>query len=157
MSSLYNYVKSTLNYSNVSPILPDFSSFHLISKVPKAPYYNNYKFIPTIHKTEQKPENGKYFNNTIGCADDLVYFALQGCQKNIAEFKALGIDERIKSALMQAASNLVTAKAKYIVISSASLGFKDGNPNIATFVNEHENADPTLRIEYQIENYINNS
>ena len=154
MSSLYNYVRSSLNHSKISP---RFEAFDLISKVPSAPYYNNYKFIPTIHKTEEKPEDGKYFNHTIGCADDLVYFATKECHKNAAEFKALGIDERIKSSMMQAASNLVTAKAKYIVISSAGLGFKYGNPNIATFVNEHENADPTLRIEYQIENYINNS
>jgi hypothetical protein len=154
MTSLYNYIKATLP-SHGSKVLNDFSSFHLISKLPSAPYYNFYKFVPTIHKTEEKPEEGKYFNHTIGCADDLVFHAIGECYKNAAEFKALGIDERIKSALMQASSNLVTARAKYIVISSASLGFKDGNPNIATFVNEHENADPSLRIEYQIENYIN--
>ena len=152
MSSLYNYVRSTLNYSKISP---RFETFDLISKLPSAPYYNYYKFIPTIHKTQEKPEDGKYFNHTIGCADDLVYFATTKCEKNAAEFKALGINERIKSALMQASSNLVTAKAKYIVISSAALGFKYSNPNIATFVNEHENADQSLRIEYQIENYIN--
>lgn len=56
---------------------------------------------------------------------------------------------------MQASSNLVTAKAKYIVISSYALGYKYSNPNIATFVNEHPSTDPSLRIEYQIENYIN--
>jgi len=76
-------------------------------------------------------------------------------EKNLAEFKALGIDNRIKSAIMQAASNLVTARAKYIVISSYGLGVKYSNPNIATFVNEHPNADPSIRIEYQIENYMN--
>lgn len=157
MTSLYNYIKSTLpaRGTKVSNLLPDFSSFHLISKLPSAPYYNSYKFIPTIHKTEEKPEEGKYFNHKIGCADDLVFYATTECKKNAAEFKALGIEDRIKSALMQAASNLVTAKAKYIVISSYGLGFKYSNPNIATFVNEHPSADPTMRIEYQIENYIN--
>lgn len=156
MSSLYNYIKATLPIrgSNVSNKLPDFKSFHLISKLPSDPYYNSYKFIPTIHRTEEKPEEGKYFNDTIGCADDLVYHSLRGCENNAAEFIALGINIRIKSALMQASSNLVTARAKYIVISSACLGFKYSNPNIATFVNEHPNADPSLRIEYQIENYM---
>ena len=159
MSSLYNYVRSTLSNKVSSNGLPDFSSFHLISKLPSAPYYNNYKFIPTLHKTQEKPEEGKYFNHTIGCADDLVYYATKECDndKNAAEFRALGINDRIKSALMQASSNLVTARAKYIVISSYTLGHKYSNPNIATFVNEHPNADPSLRIEYQIENYINNS
>ena len=150
MTSLYNYIKPT-----IPDLYPDFSSFHLISKLPSAPYYNYYKFIPTIHKTEEKPEKGKYFNHTIGCADDLVFYATTECEKN-AEFIALGINDRIKSALMQASSNPVTARAKYIVISSYSLGFKYSNPNIATFVNEHQTADPTMRIEYQIENYISN-
>ena len=151
MTSLFNYIKPT-----ISGVLPNFASFHLISKLPLDPYYNNYKFVPTIHKTEEKPEDGKYFNHTIGCADDLVYYASKECYKNFAEFKALGIDYRIKSALMQASSNLVTARAKYIVVSSYGFGHKYGNPNIAVFVNEHPSADPTLRIEYQIENYINN-
>jgi hypothetical protein len=156
MSSLYNYVRTTLSNKVSSNGLPDFSSFHLISKLPLDPNYNNYKFIPTLHKTQEKPEDGKYFNHTIGCADDLVYFATKECEKNYAEFKALGIDERIKSSIMQASSNLVTARAKYIVISSFALGYKYSNPNIATFVNEHPSADPTMRIEYQIENYIHN-
>ena len=65
MSSLYNYVRSTLNHSKNSP---RFETFDLISKLPSAPYYNYYKFIPTIHKTEEKPEDGKYFNHSIGCA-----------------------------------------------------------------------------------------
>lgn len=155
MTSLYNYIKSTIpSRTKVSNGLPDFSSFHLISKLPLAPYYNSYKFVPTLHKTEEKPEEGKYFNHTIGCADDLVFYATTECYKNAAEFKALGIDDKIESALMQASSNLVTAKAKYIVISSYALGYKYSNPNIATFVNEHPSADPSLRIEYQIENYI---
>ena len=93
MSSLYNYVRSTLSNKVSSNGLPDFSSFHLISKLPSAPYYNNYKFIPTLHKTEEKPEEGKYFNHTIGCADDLVYFATKECDndKNAAEFRALEV------------------------------------------------------------------
>lgn len=56
--------------------------------------------------------------------------------------------------MMQAAANLLTTKAKYIIISSVGIGQKYGNPTIAVFVNEHENADPSLRIECQIENYI---
>ena len=151
MSSVYNYIKSSL--SNSKSRL-DLSSFQLISKLPLAPYYNFYKFIPTLHKTEEKPVNGKYFNHTIECADDIVYHASKECDKNAAEFKSLGINERIKSSMMQAAANLLTTKAKYIIISSVGIGHKYGNPNIAVFVNEHENADPSLRIEYQIENYI---
>ena len=151
MSSIYNYIKSSFNASRNKP---DFSSFQLISKLPLDPCYNFYKFIPTLHKTDEKPVNGKYFNHTIGCADDIVYYASKECYKNAAEFKALGINERIKSSMMQAAENLVTTKAKYIIISSVGIGQKYGNPNIAVFENEHENADPSLRIEYQIENYI---
>ena len=150
MSSVYKYIKSILNASRSDL---DFSSFQLISKLPLDPYYNLYKFIPTLHKTDEKPENGKYFNHTIGCADDIVYYASNECYKNAAKFKALGINERIKSSMMQAA-NLVTSEAKYIIISSVGIGQKYGNPNIAVFENEHGNVDPSLRIEYQIENYI---
>jgi len=154
MSSIYNYIKSILNSSKIRTNVLDFSSFQLLSKLPLDPYYNFYKFIPTLHKTDEKPENGKYFNHTIGCADDLVYYASKECYENGAEFKALGINERIKSSIMQAASNIIISKAKYIIISSVGIGQKYGNPNIAVFVNEHETADPLLRIEYQIENYF---
>ena len=146
MSSLFNFIKPTIKK------ISDFTSFHLISTLPRAPFYNVYKFIPTIHKTDEKPEDGKYFNHTIGCADDLVFYAKKECAKNLAEFKALGIEQRLESAIMQAACNPVTASAKYIVISSYSLGLKYSNPNIVTFVNEHEDAKPNIRIEYQIEN-----
>ena len=97
MSSVYNYIKSSLSNSKSKL---DFSSFQLISKLPLAPYYNFYKFIPTLHKTEEKPVHGKYFNHTIGCADDIVYHASKECEKNAAEFKSLGINERIKSSMM---------------------------------------------------------
>jgi hypothetical protein len=138
--------------------IPDFSSFNLISKLPSDPYYNYYKFIPTIHKTEEKPKDGKYFNHTIGCADDLVFYATTETEnyKIAAELRALDIYDKIKSVIMQASSNPITAKAKYIVISSYVFGYKYSNPNIATFVNVHSSADPTIRIEYQIENYILN-
>ena len=151
MSSVYNYIRSSLNASKQ---LPDFASFHLISKMPSLPDYNLYRFIPTLHKTEEKPQEGLHFNHKIGCADDITYFGVIDCEKQAAEYRALGINERIKSAIMQASSNLVTAKAKYIVISSVGLGYKYGNPNVFVFENEHSDADPNLRIEYQIENYI---
>ena len=152
MLSLFSYIQTTFQSQTRSKV--NFKSFGLISKLPLQPEYNFYNFMPTLHKTSEKPDNGKYFNYKIGCADDLVLHALKELHgKNYIQYKALGINERLHSAIMQASLNPVTGKAKYIVISSYGIGRKYGNPIIGVFENEHKDAEPSLRIEYQIENY----
>ena len=74
MQTTYNIFKSIFSKSrNTCTTTPDFSKFDIISKLPYAPYYNEYKFIPTIHKTSEIPQSGLYFNKEIYCADDMVY------------------------------------------------------------------------------------
>ena len=149
MLSLFGYIRSTFQRK------VNFESFRLISKLPLDKKYNEYKFCPIYHKTTEKPDNGKFFNYKIGCADDLVlYITKELYSDNYVEYRALGINERLPSAIMQASSNPGTGKAKYIVISSYGIGHKYGNPIIGVFENEHTDADPSLRVEYQIENYV---
>ena len=133
----------------------DFTKFKLLSKLPLQPEFNQIKFIPTIHKTLEKPEDGYIFNHKIGCADDLVFYASRECD-NCAELIALDIVNKVKTAIMQASTNLVTSKAKYIMISTFVFENKNKNKNknLIVFENEHKNVDPTFHIEYQIENYI---
>lgn len=57
--------------------------------------------------------------------------------------------------MMQASSNPMSAKAKYIVFTSNGLGYKYNNPIIGVFENIHHDADPNMRIEYEIYNTVN--
>lgn len=135
----------------------DFSKFDLISKLPSAPYYNEYKFIPIIHKTNDIPQSGLYFNKQVGCADDMVYQTSQEFNldnKNLAEYRALGFRDRLQQVMMQSAQNPLSAKAKYIVFTSYGQGLKYGNPIMGVFENTHKDADPNIRIEYEINNTI---
>lgn len=50
MQTNYNIFRSVFAKRVDTPTL-NFENFDLISKLPNAPYYNEYNFIPTIHKT----------------------------------------------------------------------------------------------------------
>ena len=130
----------------------DFSKFDLISKLPSAPYYNEYKFVTTIHKTPDVPQTGLYFNKEIGCADDMVFHTSQefNASNNRVEYKALGFENRLQNAMMQASANPMSAKAKYIIFTANGLGYKYNNPVIGVFENTHPDVDPNMRIEYEI-------
>ena len=155
LRSLFN--KSHNNIQTQNQHL-DFSKFDLISKLPYAPYYNEYKFIPIIHKTTDIPQSGLYFNKQIGCADDMVYQTSQEFNRsdnnNNVEYKALGFEDRLKQVMMQSAQNPLLAKAKYIVFTCNLLGVKYGNPTIGVFENTHVDADQNIRIEYEIYNVV---
>jgi hypothetical protein len=56
--------------------------------------------------------------------------------------------------MMQSAKNPLSAKAKYIVFTCNLLGIKYGNPIIGVFENIHKDADPNVRIEYEIYNFV---
>lgn len=155
MQTSYNIFRSIFNKPNINTQKYDFSRFDLISKLPNAPYYNTINFIPTIHKTQDIPQNGLYFNKKVGCADDMVYHTSQEFNskdnfKNCAEYHALGFKERLHEVMMQSAKNPLSAKAKYIVFTCNGLGYKYGNSTIGVFENEHPDADPNMRIEYEI-------
>ena len=164
MQTSYNIFKSifnTLRTSRTSRTLrtthtmtTDFSRFDLISKLPYAPYYNEYKFIPTIHKTSEIPQSGLYFNKQIYCADDMVYQTSREFNdhnnKNTVEYKALGFLDRLKQMMMQASMNPLSAKAKYIIFTCNGLGVKYNNSIIGVFENSHFDADPNMRIEYEL-------
>jgi hypothetical protein len=156
MSTSFHMYRSLFNKKQNTNL--DFSKFDLISKLPSAPYYNQYKFIPIIHKTNDIPQSGLYFNKQIGCADDMVYQTLQEFNhhdnKYIAEYKALGFGDRLKQVMMNSAQNVLSAKAKYIIFTCNSLGVKYGNPIIGIFENTHKDADPNIRIEYEIYNVV---
>lgn len=161
MPMSFNIFKSIFSKSSKSPETKfDFSKFDLISKLPSAPYYNEYKFITTIHKTSDIPQPGIYFNKQVGCADDITYHTTQEFNnthnKNRVEYKALGFENRLQNAMMQASSNPISAKAKYIVFTCNGLGYKYNNPIIGVFENTHVDADPNMRIEYEIYNTVNN-
>jgi len=130
MSMSFNIFKSV--FSKPSETKLDFSKFNLISKLPSAPYYNEYKFITTIHKTSDIPQSGIYFNKQVWCADDMVYHTTQEFNnpdiKNRVEYKALGFENRLQNAMIQASSNPMSAKAKYIVFTCNGLGYKYNNP-----------------------------
>ena len=162
MSTSFHMLRSLFNKSqNNIPTQNqqlDFSKFDLISKLPSAPYYNEYKFIPIIHKTNNIPQSGLYFNKQIGCADDMVYQTSQEFNrldnKNLAEYTALDFKNRLHQVMMQSAHNPLSAKAKYIVFTCNLLGIKYGNPTIGVFENIHKDADPNVRIEYEIYNVV---
>ena len=98
----FNILKSVFSKSRENKF--DFSKFDLISKLPSAPYYNEYKFITTIHKTPDVPQTGLYFNKEIGCADDMVYQTTRefndNSNKNRVEYKALGFENRLQNAMI---------------------------------------------------------
>ena len=148
----FNILKSVFSKSRENKF--DFSKFDLISKLPSAPYYNEYKFITTIHKTPDVPQTGLYFNKEIGCADDMVYQTTRefndNSNKNRVEYKALGFENRLQNAMMQASADPMSAKAKYIIFTSNGLGYKYNNPVIGVFENTHPDVDPNMRIEYEI-------
>lgn len=89
MPMSFNIFKSVFSKSSK---LPE-TKFDLISKLPLAPYYNEYKFITTIHKTSDIPQPGIYFNKQVGCADDITYHTTQEFNntdnKNRVEYIAL--------------------------------------------------------------------
>ena len=153
MQNNYNIFRSVFSKRVDTPKL-NFENFDLISKLPNAPYYNEYNFIPTIHKTNDIPQKGLYFNKEIGCADDMVYQTLQEFNsketKNFMEYHALGFKDRLQNAMMTATRNPLCANAKYIIFTSNGLGYKYGNSTIGVFENTHKNADPNMRIEYEI-------
>ncbi len=153
MQTQYNIFRSVFGKRVDTPKL-NFENFDLISKLPNAPYYNLYNFIPTIHKTGDIPQKGLYFNKEIGCADDMVYQTSQEFNsdqnKNTVEYKALGFQERLQNAMMTAARNPLCANAKYIIFTANGLGYKYGNSTIGVFENTHKDADPNMRIEYEI-------
>jgi hypothetical protein len=157
MPMSFNIFKSVFSKPHENKL--DFSRFDLISKLPYAPYYNEYKFITTIHKTSDIPQSGLYFNKQIGCADDMVYQTSQEFNnpdiKNRVEYKALGFENHLQNAMMQASANPISAKAKYIVFTANGLGVKYNNPVIGVFENTHPDVDPNMRIEYEIYNTVN--
>ena len=161
MQTSYNIFKSVFNkpqFNKQQSTVPDFSRFDLISKLPFAPYYNEYKFITTIHKTSDIPQKGLYFNKKIGCADDMVYQTSQEYNnKNRVEYKALGFENRLQNAMMQASANPISAKAKFIIFTCNGLEFKYNNPIIGVFENTHPDVDPNMRIEYEIYHTIDNN
>lgn len=129
MQTSYNIFKSIFHKSQsrtTQTMTPDFSKFDLISKLPYAPYYNEYKFIPIIHKTSEIPQSGLYFNKEIYCADDMVYHTTREFNdqdnKNIVEYRALGFLDRLNQVMMQASMNPLAAKAKYIIFTCNVLG-----------------------------------
>jgi hypothetical protein len=155
MQSFYNIFKS-LKINSHAPQM-NFDSFQLISKVPFAPYYNEYKFIPIIHKTENNEQNDQkpiYFSKQIGCADDMVYHATREFNdeknKNLVEYRALGFRDRFRDMIMQASSNPLCEKAKYIIFTCNALGSKYNNPILGIFENTHPNADKNMKIEYEL-------
>ena len=155
MQTSYNIFNSVFTKPNINTQKYDFSRFDLISKLPNAPYYNTINFIPTIHKTQDIPQSGLYFNKKVGCADDMVYHTSQEFNsseniKNSVEYKALGFRDRLHEVMMQSAKNPLSAKAKYIIFTCNLLGVKYGNSTIGVFENEHPDADPNMRIEYEI-------
>jgi hypothetical protein len=165
MQTTYHILKSIFNITHVTnatrashTMISDFSKFDLISKLPFAPYYNEYKFIPTIHKTSEIPQSGLYFNKEIYCADDMVYQTIREFNdqrnKNIVEYKALGFQDRLKQMMMQASMNPLAAKAKYIIFTCNGLGAKYNNSIIGVFENSHSDVDPNMRIEYELYNTI---
>ena len=151
MQTVYNIIKS-LTKSHTPEM--NFDSFQLISKLPLVPYYNQTKFIPIIHKTDDIPKEGLYFNKEISCADDMVYHAINEFNdirnKNIVEYKALGFNDRFKEVLMQASQNLLCEKAGYIIFTCNTLGGKYNNPILGIYKNNHPNADKNMKIEYEI-------
>jgi hypothetical protein len=158
MPMSFNIFKSVFSKPHENKL--DFSRFDLISKLPSAPYYNEYKFITTIHKTSDIPQSGLYFNKKIGCADDMVYQTSQEFNKqdnnNIVEYKALGFHNRLQNAMMQASANPISAKAKFIVFTCNGLGYKYNNPIIGVFENTHPDVDQNMRIEYEIYYTVDN-
>ena len=121
MLTTYHIFRSISQQLNTNTSAFNFNSFDLISKLPQAPYYNEYKFIPIIHKTTDIPQSGKYFNKEIGCADDIVYHSTREFNDvdntNIVEYKALGFRDRLQNAMMDASRNILCAKSKYIVFT----------------------------------------
>jgi len=147
----YNIFKSLRTHS---PKM-DFNDFQLLSKLPFAPNYNEIKFIPIIHKNSDIPNNPLYFKKTVHCADDMVYHTTRefNDQKNsnIVEYRALGFKDRLQQVMMQASAYPLCSKAKYIIFTCNALGTKyNNNPILGMFENEHLDADPSLRIEYEI-------
>jgi hypothetical protein len=131
----------------------DFMSFNLISKLPYQRHYNELTFIPTVrinndNKTDYK---GNYMNKNIKCADDIVYHATQVLDPDL---KAWGLQSRLKSAMMQSATNLETANAKYIVFTDMVYEKKTGNSIIATFTNNSSTANKNIVIEYRLYNTL---
>jgi hypothetical protein len=153
MSSIFYSIEHIFN-RNKSEISNKFDSFDLISKMPYQEQFNKYKFIQTVHKTDNIPENGKIINADILCADDIAY---NSCKIFTSpEVKALGIDIRLRSAMMQAAQNLACEKAQYIVFTSNLIGKKYNNPYLVVLKNNYINVENNMRIEYNIDNYIIN-
>lgn len=152
MQTFYHIMKS-ISKQNHAPSM-NFDSFQLISKLPLAPYYNETKFVPIIHKTSEIPQEPLYFKKDIYCADDMVYQTTREFNdihnKNVVEYRALGFTDRFKEAMMQASLNPLCAKAKYIVFTCNALGSKYNNPIMGVFENVHPDADDKLRIEYEI-------
>jgi hypothetical protein len=146
-------------FRGTSTTLPDFDRFHLISKLPNDPYYNKIKFIPTLIKNNQTPNNGRYFTKQIGCVDDIIVVCLKEFNDdnntNRVEYRALGFNERLQQVMMEAARNPICAKAKWISINSNLLGVKYGNSVIGLLENIHPDADPNLQVEYEIYNTVN--
>jgi hypothetical protein len=158
MSFLYKYLVEhypLLGYfrqpSRQMMSYPDFSSFQLIGKLPFHDKYNGDKFIPTIHYNANKQYQGLYLNTEIECADDIAYHASQF--KNINMY-AHGLEHKMKSAMMQAAANLSSENAKYIVFKNMGYDVKYGNSTIAVLKNNHPNGDPNMTIVYELSNII---
>jgi hypothetical protein len=87
----------------------------------------------------------------------MVYHAMQEFySKNAVEYIALGFKDRLQQAMMQASANMTAGNAKYIIFTSNGLGYKYNNPVIGVFENTHPNANPNIRLEYEINNTINN-
>lgn len=158
----FQFIKSlfgrSLNSSKIMQLSNDVN-FQLISKLPFTPHYNSLpiKFVPTMIKNFNIPEQGLYFNYKISCADDIVYFATKELNggKNSLEYRALGFKERFGQLMMDVAKNPITAKAKYIIFTSVAIGAKYGNAHIGVLENENPDADPNLTIEYDIYNTVN--
>lgn len=125
-----------------------FQSFNLIGRLPFRADYNQFKFIPTVRFNETK-YNGHLLNQHIECADDIAYYASR--IQNV-DLKAWSLEQRLKSAMMQASANLETAKAKHIIFTDLAYGNKTGNGIIAVLTNNSPTADPQMTIEYSMFN-----
>lgn len=159
MMTNYNIFRTLNSLKSTAPQM-NFESFQLISKLPYAPYYNEYKFIPTIHKTNEIPQSGLYFNKEIYCADDMTYHTTREFNdynnKNIVEYRALGFRDRLQQVMMQASANPLCEKAKYIIFTCNAIGYKYNNSILGVFENKHQNADNNMRIEYELYSSVEN-
>jgi hypothetical protein len=162
MAVSYNIFKNIFNKSKNTQDKQEINQedkmdkFALISKLPLSPEYNQYKFTPIIHMTDKKPEKGIYFNEEIGCADDIVFYTSREFNKpsnNLAEYIALNINEILENSMMQSSRNLLASKAKYIIFTSNILGYKKNKSIIGVFENKHNDLDENMRLEYEINSY----